>query len=84
MRRHSLATTPAALCVLGSGASFDVLVSGREDVTVTDVAAANGTVLQTVVHARFVETKRSASPTQQGAQFREHVTSRWLRNGPDR
>lgn len=91
MRRHSLATTLATLCVLASGApaeaagktrtvveqfsdtyeltidcepfgpyDFDVLVSGREYVTVTEVAAADGTVLQTVVHARFVETNTNS------------------------
>ena len=87
MRKLSLATAAAALCVFGTGASaeaagtkrivveqfsqtyelavdcrpfgpydFDVLVSGREHVTVTDVVADDGSVLQTVVRYRFTET----------------------------
>lgn len=87
MRKISLTTAVAALCLLGTGASadaagktrmvverftdtyefavdcrpfgpydFEVLVSGREYVMVTDVVADDGVLLQTVVHARFVET----------------------------
>jgi hypothetical protein len=40
--------------------AFDVLVSGREHVTVTDVVADDGTVLQTVVHMRFIESNTNS------------------------
>jgi hypothetical protein len=39
---------------------FDVLVSGREHVTVTDVVADDGTLLQTVVQVRFTESNTNS------------------------
>lgn len=55
---------------------FDILVSGRELITVTDVLTADGSLLQTVVHYRFVE-QGSNSETGYTVPLRRSVREVW-------